>query len=179
MRIRARQIGFTLVELLIAMAIFGILAAFAVPSYQNMIENSKIKTATDSILAGLQIARAEAVKRNTSVQFDFRTDSAWTVCITPAGAGSCPTTDGATTIESRAVSEGSTTDVAIAESGGAGPYVFDSFGRLTSPATATTIDVTNPSLGSSRDLRVVIGVGGAVKSCDPALDSSGTDPRRC
>lgn len=177
MPIYFKQIGFTLIELLIVIALFGVLAAFAVPSYLNMLENSRIKTATNSIITGLQIARAEAVKRNTRVQFDFRTDSAWTVCLAPAVAGTaCPA---GTNIESRSANDGSSANVEIAESGAGGPYVFNGFGGMVSPATAITINITNSSLGGSRDLRVVVGVGGAVKSCDPALASGGTDPRRC
>lgn len=170
-----KQLGFSLVELVIVIAIFGILASFAVPSYQQMIENTKIKTATDAILSGFQIARAEAVKRNTNVQLEFGAGSAWTVCVSPAGGGACS----GNTIESRKSSEGSSTDVSVVASV-AGPYVFNGFGILTSPG-AVTIDIDNAALPSakSRNLRVIAGASGAVKSCDPALDPSGSDPRKC
>jgi type IV fimbrial biogenesis protein FimT len=173
---RSRQLGFTLIELVIVVAMFAILAAFAVPSYQQMIQNSQIRTATDSIVSGLQIARAEAVKRNTDVQFDFKTDSAWAVCVTPAGGGNCPATGN---IQSRSVGEGSSSNVTINVNGTNSPYVFNGFGIMTSPTSALQIDIGNSALGSSRDLRVVVGTGGATKSCDPALDSAGSDPRRC
>lgn len=161
-------------------ALFSVLASFAIPSYQRMIQNTQIRTATDSILTGLQIARAEAVARNTKVQFDFRTGSAWTVCTTPAGNGSCPTTDDATTVQSRGASDGSSANVTINTNGNNGPYVFTSLGGL-DPAGALTIDIDNTALssGASRNLRVSVGAGGLARSCDPALDASGTDPRRC
>lgn len=182
MRTNTKQIGFTLIELLVTIALFSVLATFAIPSYQNMIENGKVRTVTNSILTGLQIARAEAVKRNTKVQFDFRTGSAWTVCVAPAAPGSCPSTDDATTIQSRGVGQGGTGHVTITETAGgaaaSGPYVFNGFGGMTSPATAMTINVGNSALAGSRDLRVVVGVGGSVKSCDPALTDA-DDPRRC
>lgn len=161
-----------------ALAIFVVLGAFAVPSYQQMIQNTQIKSATDSIVNGLQVARAEAVKRNTEVQFQFRTGSAWTVCITPAGGGACPTTDDATTIESRTQKDGSSSNVTLTANT-VGPYIFDGLGLLTSGAATFDIDNTALSAADSRNLRVVVGAGGAVKSCDPALDPAGNDPRKC
>lgn len=174
------QSGFTIIEISITLALLIILASFAVPSYQQMMQNSRVRTATDSILTGLQIARAEAVKRNTNVQFNFRGSnvSDWTVCLTPSGGGACPTTDNATTIESRKNSEGSSANVTVTTSD-AGPYVFNGYGVMVSPTAALTIDIGNSALSGSRDLRILVGAGGATRSCDPALDSSGTDPRRC
>lgn len=178
MKIQISQRGFTVTELLITVAVFGILGAFAIPSYQQMVQNSQIKSATNSIVNGLQIARAEAVKRNTDVQLEFRANSAWTVCLSPAGGGSCPTTDDASTIQSRLEKDGSSSNVTVAADA-AGPYVFDGMGLLTSGAVTFDIDNTALSSADSRNLKVVVGAGGSVKSCDPALDPSGTDPRRC
>lgn len=171
---RIKQTGFSLIELLIVIVMIGILSSLAAPSYQEMIENTKIRTAAESIQSGFQIARAEAVKRNRSVQFDFRgTSSDWTVCVSPAAAGSCPSGNN---IQSRKKSEGSSTNVAVNPTPN-GPYVFDGFGVMTSPGKAT-VEVTGAASGS-RDLHIVVGAGGSVKVCDPALSTTGTDPRRC
>lgn len=173
-----KQHGFTLTELLITVAVFGILGAFAVPSFLQMVQNSQIKTASDSILTGLQVARAEAVKRNTEVQFDLLAGSAWTVCISPAGGGSCPVPDDATTVQSRLESDGSSSNVTVAADV-AGPYIFDGLGLLTTGAVDFSIDNSALSAADSRDLRVEVGAGGAARSCDPALDPTGNDPRKC
>lgn len=187
--IKYKEIGLTLVELLITIAIIGVLATLAIPSYTAWIQNSRIRTAAESIQTGLQMARAEAVSRNASVQLDFRgTNSAWTVCVSPVAPGACPDPDDATTtVQSRAASEGSSSDINIVASD-AGPYVFNSFGTMTSPIPAAVtglvsigVDVSSSVLSAaeSRDLRIVIGVGGSSRMCDPALPVAGTDPRKC
>ncbi len=173
-----KQVGFSLIELMVAVALFSILASFAIPSYQQMIENTKIRTAAESIQAGLQLARSEAVSRNARVQFDFRAGPAWSVCTSPAGGGSCPSVNNATTIQSRSAGEGAGTNLTITEAN-AGPYVFNGFGILISPAAGGQVAITNNALAGSRDLTVQIGLGGTIKTCDPALSSTGNDPRRC
>jgi type IV fimbrial biogenesis protein FimT len=178
---KQQQFGFTLVELMLTVAVFVILASFAIPSFQEMVQNSKTRNAAESVHTGLQIARSEAVKRNTNVQFDFRgSNSAWTVCTSPATAGGCPGADNATTIQSRAMGEGSSTDIAITATP-AGPYVYSSLGVMVSPAPAAglvKIEVKNSAATSGRNLRVEIGTGGSVRVCDPQLTDA-NDPRKC
>jgi type IV fimbrial biogenesis protein FimT len=176
-----KELGLTLVELLVTIAVIGVLATLAIPSYQDWVQNNRTRNAAESIQTGIQLARGEAVKRNAQVQFDLRgANSAWTVCTSPAVPGACPNPDNGTTVQSRAASEGSSANVTVAASV-ASPYVFNSLGILT-PAPAggdVTIDVDNTAATDSRALRIVIGVGGSSRMCDPALPVAGTDPRKC
>ena len=62
-----RQGGFTAAELMIVLAIVGILTAIAAPNMATMIKVQRVRTAAFDIVAGLTLARSEALKRNSPV----------------------------------------------------------------------------------------------------------------
>lgn len=61
------QHGFTLVELMITLAVFAVLLAIMVPSYSDMTLGSKLRSQANDLVAGAVLARSEAIKRNQQV----------------------------------------------------------------------------------------------------------------
>lgn len=63
----ALQCGFTLQELMIALAIFFILAVVGVPNYIGYVRNSELSNSTTSLFSDMFYARSEAIKRKTPI----------------------------------------------------------------------------------------------------------------
>lgn len=59
--------GFTLIEMMMTIAIAAILVSLAVPSFQNLIVNNRLTTQANELVADLNVARSEAIKRGQRV----------------------------------------------------------------------------------------------------------------
>jgi len=191
----------SLIEVLIGLVIMAILMAIGLPNMAIWLNNSQIRTAGETMLAGLTLARVEAVRRNQIVRFQLVSDltagcviaqagTSWVVSIDdPTGACDQAPSDAAAPriIQARSGAEGTTRAVVAAAT--AGTVHFNGLGRVTSPGGAlnmTQLAISNPKGGTCehvdggdmRCLRINIGIGGEARMCDPAV-ADATDPRKC
>ncbi len=80
--------GFTLVELLITVAVLGILTALAVPSFREMMDRNAVTTTANDLLSSILLARSEAVKREQPVIFSGNAGfTTWQVAADTDGDG--------------------------------------------------------------------------------------------
>jgi len=192
--------GFSLIELLVGVIILGILMAIAIPGFTEWMRNAKVRGAADAVQNGLQLARAEAVRRNTQVGLYLVTTTDNTCARSTAGPhwivgldtpdGRCASGPSETTapriIQMRTMGEGSS---ATALSAGQHTFVFNGRGRLTAVPVADADGVvggiklastdglacrTDSPSGPVRCLRVIVSFGGQVRMCDPSLPSGDT-----
>lgn len=62
-----RQFGFTLIELIVTMALAVIVLTIGVPSFQDMLRTNRAATQTNEFTSAITLARSEAAKRNRNV----------------------------------------------------------------------------------------------------------------
>ncbi len=183
--------GFTLIELMIGIAVLGILLAVATPSFRDWLQNTKTRTVAEALQAGVRSAQVEALRNGLPVQF-FLTDDA------PPVLGSATSATGrnwgirtmSTTVANTPVAliqgtvlGGTSNNVTI--TGSTATVTFNSIGRSVTyaagfytPAGSTTYAVTNTSVTNGRSYNVVASSAGAVRLCDPAKSRT-TNPDGC
>jgi len=178
--------GFTLVEVVVVIAVLALLLFVAVPSFASFLQNQQIRVAGDAIVNGLQVARAEAIRRNLSVQVAVNVPATgWTVSESASGA----------LIQSRTHEEGSPNAIVATTPGGATTITFTPLGGVTSnadgslPVNQFDLNFNNPgglacqtvaNKAGPRCLRILVTGGGSTRMCDPAVGPTAPpDPRAC
>jgi type IV fimbrial biogenesis protein FimT len=81
---KAKQTGFTLVELMFTIMVLAVLLGIGVPNFREFVRNSRMTAAANDLLGDLSLARSEAVKRRAQV----------TVCGTTGGTPLACSTSG-------------------------------------------------------------------------------------
>ena len=165
MLMKGLQIGLTLIELMVTIAIASILMMLAVPSFKNLLANYQIRTAAQAMHDGLQLARVEAIRRNERVIFTKDAQSGWTITVESDSS----------VVQARPHTEGSSAVTVTVTPSAATKVTFDGLGRVkpntgaTASITQLVMDVPTTMLAAadSKELRITVSTGGAVRLCDP------------
>ena len=150
------QRGFTLVELMITLAILAIIVSATAPSFTRMIEDNRVTTQANTLLSSITLARFEAIKRGANVTITPNTGG--------YGNGWCVHT-GATCAAGMILENAALTHVATSGGNSDGDLTsaitYDSFGVNTAAATRT-INLAPPNCksGDARLRRLTVSPAG-------------------
>ncbi len=158
-RMHRHRHGFTLIELMVTLAVLAILLAWGVPAFREMLSNNRMAEAANRLVASLHYARTEALRRNRCVQVRAAGSPAdwsqgWTV-----EADQSLDCSGASyqTLRSEPGLGGSLT---LSESGGASSLVYRGDGALDSPTAGVTLDLCDADRTGEKGRRIVINAAG-------------------
>jgi type IV fimbrial biogenesis protein FimT len=175
---RIRTSGFSLVELMIALAIAAMLLVLAIPSYSVWVADSQIRNAAESIAGGMRFAQGEALKRNSQVAFVLDPTTAtggWTVqFVTDATVP---------TLQAAAFREGADKTAFVTVPANARTVTFTGLGQIGpnangTPALTQVQVATSTGVAGTRNLNVLVGGNRTgIKICDPKWPA--TDPKGC
>ena len=190
---RARVRGFTVIELMVGLALMAALMFIAIPTFTTWLQNIQIRAASDAFQNGLQLARAEAIRRNTAVRFQLTSTLDNSCALSTAGpnwvvsldsaAGSCGAAPSADTgaaappriVQTRSSNEGSRNAVIASN---ISSLTFNGLGRLPAGGVPMQVDISNPTGGicspggQMRCMRLLVSANGQVRMCDPALPTA-------
>ena len=74
-----KSFGFTLIELMVTIAVLAIVISIAIPSFSTVLLNNRVSTTAHAVQSSIQVARSEAVKRKKTVTL-CRANSALDEC---------------------------------------------------------------------------------------------------
>lgn len=189
------QQGISLIEIVIGLAIMGLLLALAFPNFSAWLTNLQIRAAAEKMQNALHAARNEAMRKNTTVRFSLVSNltsgcaqsssgKSWVVSrLDPTGkcdVAASDTTD-PFTAQTGTLAEGSSRVTVSASNGGVAKtsVAFNGLGRVvTSSDWIGQIDLDVVPANTFRVLRVQVSAGGQIRMCDPAVVST-TDTRKC
>jgi type IV fimbrial biogenesis protein FimT len=164
--------GFTMIELMVAVAVLGVLASAGMPQFAKFLRDQRIKNMASDLRSDMQLARSESIRRNARVLVCPRSSASATTCATTVTAttwgngwlvchdtdsnGACDTST-ATDPNPTRVRKGPTSPMTL--SGPAATVTFLPTGAASASATFTMT-----STGTSATRTLTVAPSGSVSS---------------
>jgi type IV fimbrial biogenesis protein FimT len=160
--------GFTLVELMVTIAVMVVLAMIAVPSYDNVLLSNRLGAYATDLVAASQLARSEAIKRNAQVTLCASSNGSSCASNGQWEAGWIVVSDGQVVQKQGAAASG----YRIRDGAGQSALRFEGTGV---GATAATLSICRASPAGSQERMVKISATGrsAVARTDAGRCSAG------
>jgi type IV fimbrial biogenesis protein FimT len=146
----SRSHGFTLVEMLVTLAIFAVLLMIALPSMRPFLQSQSVKNASMDIVSTVALARSEAIKRNATVDVTASNAADW--------SQGWVVSQGTRVIRK----QGALGNIAITPSSAS--FSFDGNGRMTSTGATFAIAPVNKTGSQPLCLSVTVGATGRTES---------------
>lgn len=89
----SRQLGVTFVEVMVTVAVIGILASVAVPSYTDYIARERLNGAVEAIYGQVQLAKRQAISNNDTRYLIIDEGSNWCAGVSEISTSVCSTLD--------------------------------------------------------------------------------------
>jgi len=151
--------GFTLIELMVTLAVLALLLAWGVPAFREMLSNNRIAEAANRLVASLHYARTEALRRNRCVRVQASGSPAdWNEGWTVAANQSLGCTG--TTYQTLRSEPGPGGSLTLSESGGATSLLYRGDGTLESPAAGISIDLCDADRTGETGRRIAVNAAG-------------------
>jgi type IV fimbrial biogenesis protein FimT len=172
-RCRRRAPGFTIIELMVAVAVLAVLAVIAAPSFTEYLAKRRVNGLASELVTDLQFARSEAVSRNENVRITFGTDCYVIHRAAIGGTATVASCDRSSKTVAPPAAEIKTVQLEVGQPLTIVPAVeFFEFepvrGTAENDLAATgTVDVYNTT-GREWRLRAVMTLMGRVATCSPA-----------
>jgi type IV fimbrial biogenesis protein FimT len=196
------QAGFTIVEIMVSVAILAVMMAVGIPAIGEWIQNRQVAAMAESIASGLRQGQSEAVQRNVTVDLVMTTASVSgvsnpsTVTLTAGGLTQSDTApnwmlrvSGGTTAADFIMGKPAADGSPNARFSGPAGVSFSPLGRVsaqiaangtaTAPTGTLQFWVDNPLNQSTKRAKrcIYLSTGGSVRICDPRAVSP--DARAC